>query len=186
MLPEHIHLPAVDPGFQPGPAFGRSNWYALRTRSRHEKRVAALLREKRIFVFLPLVQQMHRWSDRLAKVEVPLFGGYLFVRILPTTKNRLALLETPGAVGLVGTGKHWTAIPDREMESLQSAVQARAQLQVHPFVSAGKRVRIRGGALDGVEGIIAGEGPERSVVLSIELLRRSVSIRIAGYDLELV
>jgi len=174
------------PGFPPGLALTRSNWYAIRTTARHEKRVAAQLQEKRVFTFLPLVQQMHRWSDRQAKVEVPLFSCYLFVRILPAAESRLRVLETPGVLGLAGSGRQGTPIADAEIESLRTAIQAKASFEVHPFTSVGRRVRVRGGALDGVEGIIAGESQDRRVVLTVEILRRSVSVCVAGYDLELI
>jgi transcription antitermination factor NusG len=184
LLGEQILLPAGELGFQPGCGFGLPNWFAIRTTARHEKRVAAQLQEKRVLVFLPLIHQMHRWSDRQARVEVPLFSCYLFVRVLPTPEARLRLLDTPGVLGLVGYGKQWVAIADREIDSLQAAVSARVPFQANAFLTEGKRVRIRGGALDGVEGIVVGKGTDRSVVLSVEVLKRSVAVRVEGYDLE--
>src|SRR5580692_6988046 len=74
-------------------------WYAVHTVARHEKRVAANFLEKGIFTFLPLLHQIHRWSDRQSKVEVPLFSCYAFVRIVPTAENRVRVLRTPGVVG---------------------------------------------------------------------------------------
>lgn len=186
MLAEQIYLPPVASGFPTGLAVARPSWYAVRTRARHEKRVCALLQEKAVPVFLPLVQQIHRWSDRQARVEVPLFSCYLFVRILAAVETRLRVLETPGALGLAGSRKEGTPVADSEIDSLRAAISAKAAFQTHPFTSAGLRVRVRGGALDGVEGIVAGESTNRRIVLTVEILRRSVSVGVEGYDLELI
>jgi transcription antitermination factor NusG len=186
MLREQIYFPTPEPGFGAGLAFGEPTWYAVHTMARHEKRVMTYLQEERVFAFLPLIEQLNRWSDRLSRVEVPLFSCYVFVRIVPTTDNRVRVLQTPGVLGFVGSKRQGTPITEREIENLRTAVRGKAALRTHPFVSAGKRVRIRGGSLDGVEGIIQCEGDDVSLVLSVELLRRSVSIRVEGYDVEVV
>ena len=162
------------------------NWYAIHTRPRHEKWIAEQLQEKRVVTFLPLLQQIHQWSDRRSKVEVPMFGCYAFVRIAQTTEERLKVLRTPGVLGFVGSERQGTPIPDQQIESLQTAIRSKNPCAVHPFISIGQRVRIRGGSLDGMEGILVRQGEEQSVVVSVELLRQSVSIRIEGYDIELV
>jgi transcription antitermination factor NusG len=162
-----------------------SRWYAVHTMARHEKRVAKQLLESGVPTFLPLMQQIHKWSDRRAKVEVPLFSCYAFVRIIQTTAQRLKVLRTPGVNGFVGSERVGTPIPNEEIEYLQKAVREKIPLAVHPFLTAGKRVRIRGGALDGVEGILVGRAGDKSLVVSVELLQRSVSIRVEGYHLEL-
>lgn len=186
MFAEQIYLPIVAPGFPLGIGITRPSWYAVRTRARHEKRVSVLLQEKAVPVFLPLVQQIHRWSDRHVRVEVPLFSCYLFVRISAAAETRLRVLETAGALGLAGSRKEGTPIADSEIDSLRTAISAKAAFQTHPFTSAGQRVRVRGGALDGVEGIISGESTDRRIVLNVEILRRSVSVGVKGYDLELI
>ena len=163
-----------------------SNWYAVHTMARHEKRVASQLQENRVITFLPLLQEIHKWSDRKRKVDVPLFSCYAFVRIVPTPENRVQVLRTHGVLGFVGSDRQGTPIPDEEIESLQTAIREKIPFALHPFVSAGKRVRIRGGSLDGVEGILVREGTDQSLIVSVELLRRSVSIRVEGYDVELV
>jgi transcription antitermination factor NusG len=154
--------------------------------ARHEKRSVSQLQEKRIITFLPLLQEIHKWSDRKRKVDVPLFSCYAFVRIVPTAENRVQVLRTPGVLGFVGSERQGTPIPDEEIESLQTAIREKIPFALHPFVSAGKRVRIRGGSLDGVEGILVRQGTDQSLIVSVELLRRSVSIRVEGYDVELV
>jgi transcription antitermination factor NusG len=169
-----------------GVAPGELNWYAIHTMPRHEKWIAQQLQEKRVFTFLPLLQQIHQWSDRRSKVEVPMFSCYAFVRMVQTVEERLKVLRTPGVLGFVGSERQGTPIPDEQIENLRTAIRGKLPCVVHPFVSAGKRVRIRGGSLDGVEGILMRQGGEQSVVVSVELLRRSVSIRVEGYDIELV
>lgn len=162
-----------------------SNWYAVHTRPRHEKRVAQLLEEKKVCTFLPLLRQIHRWSDRQSSVEVPMFGNYAFVRIAQTTVERLHVLRTPGILGFVGSEGHGTPIPHEQIDSLQKAIREKLPCTEHPFISVGQRVRIRGGALNGIEGILMSKGGEQSVILSVELLQRSVSIRVDGYGIEL-
>jgi transcription antitermination factor NusG len=163
-----------------------SNWYAVQTMARHEKRVAAQFVEKRVCTFLPLLGQINRWSDRRVKVEVPMFSCYAFVRIVQSVEERLKVLRTPGVLGFVGSGRQGTPIPDEQIESLQTAISENIPCFPHDFISAGRRVRIRGGSLDGVEGILVRQGGDQSLVLSVELLHRSVAIRVEGYDIELV
>jgi transcription antitermination factor NusG len=163
-----------------------SNWYAIHTRPRHEKWIAEQLQRKHIFAFLPLLQQIHQWSDRRSNVEVPLFSCYVFVRIAQTTEERLSVLRTPGVFAFVGDEQQGTPIPDDQIEILRTAFQNKIPCALHPFANAGKRVRIRGGSLDGIEGILVRQGEEQNLVVSVELLRRSVSIRIEGYDMELI
>jgi transcription antitermination factor NusG len=160
-------------------------WYAIHAVARHEKCVAQQLRESGMVTFLPLMQQIRQWSDRRARVEVPLFSCYAFVCTLQTAAERLKVLRIPGVLGFVGSERIGTPIPDEEIENLQTAMREQIPFAVHPFVTAGKRVRIRGGSLDGMEGILVGRAGDKNLVVSVELLQRSVSIRVEGYDLEL-
>jgi transcription antitermination factor NusG len=162
------------------------NWYAVHTMARHEKRVAAQFEEKRVCSFLPLLGQIHKWSDRRVKVEVPMFSCYAFVRIVRTVEERLKVLQTPGVLGFVGSERQGTPIPEEQIESLRIATRGNVPCFPHDFLRAGQRVRIRGGSLDRVEGILVRQGSDQSLVLSVELLQRSVAIRVEGYDIELV
>jgi transcription antitermination factor NusG len=154
--------------------------------ARHEKRVAAQLKEKRVCTFLPLLQQIRSWSDRRSRVEVPMFSCYAFVRIAQTTEERLNVLRTPGVLGFLGSERQGTPIPYEQIESIRTAIAENIPCFPHDFVNAGRRVRIRGGSLDGIEGVLVRQGGDRSLVLSVELLQRSVGIRVEGYDIELV
>jgi transcription antitermination factor NusG len=171
------HLP-LDCGLQ------EMNWYAVHTMARHEKRVAGQFEEKRVKTFLPLLQQVHKWSDRRAKVEVPMFTCYAFVQIGQTTEERLKVLRTPGVLGFVGSERQGTPIPEEQIESLRTAIREKIPCYPHAFISAGSRVRIRGGSLHGVEGILMRQGTDQSLIVSVELLQRSISMRVEGYDIE--
>jgi len=172
----HLESTSVFPALYFEPE--ESHWYAIHTMARHEKWIAQQLQEKRVFTFLPLLQQIHRWSDRRSKVEVPLFSCYAFVRITQRTEERPKVLRTPGVLGFVGSERHGTPIPDQQIENIQKAIREKIPCAVHPFISAGQRVRIRSGSLDGVEGILVRQGADQSLVVSVELLRRSVSILV--------
>jgi len=176
-----IKLPSV----RPRAGAEVSSWYAVHTMARHEKRVAAQFHEKQICTFLPLLRQAHRWSDRRSIVDVPLFSCYAFVQTTQIAEQRLKILRTPGVLGFVGNERQGAPIPDEQIESLRKATSEKVACVQYPFISAGKRVRIRGGSLDGVEGILVDQGEDQQVIVSVELLRRSVSIQVKGYDIEL-
>ncbi len=142
-----------------------SSWYAVHTMARHEKRVVAQFEEKRISTFLPLLRQMHRWSDRRVSVEVPMFSCYAFVRIVSTVEERLKVLRSHGVLGFVGSEGQGTPIPEEQIRSLQIATSGKIPCFPHAFIDVGRRVRIRGGALDGVEGILVQQGKDQSVVV---------------------
>ena len=169
-----------------GPPPVESKWFAVQTMARHEKRVAMHCLEKNIFVFLPLLEQVHRWSDRLNKVEVPLFSCYAFVRIVPTAENRVKVLRTQGVLGFVGSQGLGTPIRDEEIESVRTVMREKVPCLAHPFIETGKRVRILGGCLDGTVGILERRGEDHSLIVSVALLQRSISIRVKGYDIELI
>ena len=139
-----------------------------------------------MLTLLPLMRQMRQWSDRRAAVEVPLFSCYAFVRIVQQAQERLKVLRIPGVLGFVGSEHIGTPIPDEQIENLRNAIKEGVPCFPHPFVSSGKRVRIRGGSLDGVEGIFEQQGKDQSLIVSVELLHRAISIRVEGYNLELV
>jgi transcription antitermination factor NusG len=160
-------------------------WYAFQTRPRYEKKTDTHLRRKGLETFLPLLRQIHRWSDRRKLVEVPLFTGYGFVRIAESPDNRLEVLRTPGVLGLVGAQNTAAAIPAAQIENLRQLLSADVTIAGIPFLTAGKRVRIRGGALDGIEGILQ-ENDGKHLVISVDALQRSIAIKVEGYSLELV
>jgi transcription antitermination factor NusG len=161
-----------------------TRWFAIQTVARHEKRVAGHFREQQIPTFLPLLKQLHQWSDRRMQIQVPLFSCYVFVRLSQQRQIRDRILRTPGVLGFVGGRGQGTSIPNDQVESIRRILEEDVPFGFHPFLEAGNRVRIRGGSLDGVEGILVEKNRDQSVVVSVELLRRSLSVRIEGYALE--
>jgi transcription antitermination factor NusG len=160
-------------------------WYAVRTRSRHEKIATQQLQTRGIETFLPVVTQTHRWSDRKKQVEVPLFSGYTFVRVAYTSnEQRIQVLQTHGVAGFVGTQRSGDPIPDSQIEDIRTLLANKVSVKAHSFLKIGQRVRVRGGALDGVEGILVSHSGDRSLVISLESIERSLSIRVEGYDVE--
>jgi transcription antitermination factor NusG len=160
------------------------SWYAVHIKPRHEKRIAEQFEEKRVQTFLPLLRQIHKWSDRNTTVEVPMFSCYAFVHVGQTNEERLKVLRTPGVFGFVGNERQGTPIPQEQIENLQVAIRGNVPCFPHAFLNVGRRVRIRGGALNGVEGILERHGKDQNLVISVELLQRSMSIRVEGYDIE--
>ena len=171
---------------QPQPSGSPTEWFALHTRSRHEKAVETQLHELGFEVLLPLSTQTRRWSDRTKVVKFPLFPGYVFVRLAYHGEQRVQVLRTHGAVRFVGTRGIGTPIPDSQMDAVRRIANSGVPAQAHPFLKVGQRVRIRGGALEGVEGILTAVAGERNLVVSVEPIERSVSIRLQGYDVEVV
>lgn len=163
---------------------GEGSWFAVQTRPRHEKKVADGLRARTIENFLPLNREIHRWTDRRKLVELPLFPSYVFVRMQSThDRVRSAVLTTPGVLAFVGHGGLGAPIPDREIESVRHVAE-RATISPAPYLKAGQRLRIRGGCLDGVEGLLLSQDGEDKLIVSIELIQRSVSVLLSGYDVE--
>ena len=164
----------------------QSHWYAVRTRSRHEKLVARQLETQGIESFLPVVIQTHKWSDRVKEVELPLFSGYNFVRLVLSSPERLRVLKAHGVAGFVGINGSGTAIPESQIQDIRTLLASKVPFEEHTFLKVGQRVRIRGGSLDGVEGILAAQDGDQSLTISLEPIHRSLSIRIQGYTVEAV
>ena len=161
-----------------------TSWYAVHTQARHEKVVANRLAEQGVTTFLPLVTSVHRWSDRIKKVELPLYSCYVFARIEPNNEQRNRVCRTSGVFGIVGTRSEGTPIPDHEIDSVRGFLNESLPWSVHPFLKIGQRVRVRGGSMDGVEGILVARNGEASLVISIHAIKRSLAIRIEGYNVE--
>ncbi len=151
-------------------------WFALRVKARSEKFVATVACHKGFEQFLPLYQCRRRWSDRFKAVELPLFPGYVFCRLDP--KDRLPLLTIPGVQHFVGIGKVPLPIDEAEIASIKAAISSGMRAEPWPFLSAGQRVRIEEGPLAGLEGILVKERGKHRVIVSVNLLRRSVAVEV--------
>lgn len=163
---------------------GQERWYAVQTRSRHEKLVATSLQGRGVAAYLPLVSEVHRWSDRRKQVDVPLFSGYVFIRSVDSNEAMSKVICADGVVSIVGARPRGTPIPDGEIEAIQTLLARKVLHRNHMFLECGQRVRIRGGALEGVEGILLAQKSETSLVVSVNLIQRSIAMKIEGYDVE--
>jgi transcription elongation factor/antiterminator RfaH len=161
-------------------------WYAVLTRSRQEKIAASMLDYVAVANFLPLVTQERRWSDRKQMVSVPLFPGYLFVRIVRSSELLLRVLKVPGVVDFVRNRDGPMAIPEREIENVHTVLSHGVGCSAHPFLKAGDRVRVARGALAGIEGTFLRSGSQSKLVISVEMIQRSVAVNIDSSDVELV
>jgi transcription antitermination factor NusG len=141
---------------------------------------------KELEVFLPLLAAKHQWSDRRQVVQSPLFPCYLFVRLPETQDRRISVLSTNGVTNFVGFRGMGVPVPECEIESVRFLLNRGISFQAHPFLNVGQRVRVRGSSLDGVEGILVAKNDDLSLIISIQLIQRSLSIRIAGYQVETV
>src|SRR5579864_5131678 len=160
--------PAFAPGVPP--------WFAVRVRSNHERVTAIHLGERGYEEFTPSYKIERRWSDRKKEIEQFIFPGYVFCRVNP--QDRLPVLTTPGVVGLVGCGKIPTPIPDHEVERIRRMVQSGLLVTPWPFLEVSQTVLIERGPLAGVEGILEEVKGKCRLVVSVNLLRRSVSAEV--------
>jgi transcription antitermination factor NusG len=157
-------------------------WFAVYTTCRHEKRVVQHLEQRQIEHFLPLYRTQHRWKDgSRVMVDLPLFPGYVFVRI--DSGNRVGVLAVPGVVSMIGTASRPAPLPDFEVEKLRTGLDP-MRAEPHPLVTVGQHVRIKTGALAGVEGIVIRKKSGIRVVLTLSLLMQSIAIEVDGDDVE--
>lgn len=157
-------------------------WYVAQTRSRHEKCVEIQLGRHAIQSFLPLFDSVRQWTDRRVRLQLPLFPGYVFVKVAWT--GRLRVLQIPSVVRLVGFGGVPAILEDAEVERLRCALAEGIRAEPHPFLRTGRRVKIRTGPLAGCEGILKRWKDNLRVVLSIEMIQRSISLDIDAASLE--
>lgn len=162
-----------------GPGDGSENreaWYAVYTKHQHEKTASAYLRGRGFEVFLPLYKAVHRWKDRNQTVQLPLFPCYVFLRAGLT--DRADILRTPGVLSFVGNGGRASAVPESEIEAVRRVTQSRSHFEPHAFLRTGDRVRVVTGPLNGVEGFLQRVKSRYRIILSVELLQKSVSVEV--------
>lgn len=142
------------------------------------------LNERGVNTFLPLVAEVHRWSDRKKTVQLPLFSCYVFARFIPARLERLSVLRDGGVLGFVGGRGEGTPIPDNQIDAIRALLGVGLPWTSHPFLRIGQRVRIRGGALEGLEGILVARNGSQTLVISIDAIQRSLAVRVEGYQVE--
>jgi transcription antitermination factor NusG len=170
---ETLQWPAEFPGL---------HWYAAYTLANHEKRVMQQFTERSVEHFLPLYESTRIWKDRRVKLQLPLFPGYVFVRL--ALRDRLRVLQVPSVVRLVGFNGHPAALPDKEIEALRTSVVMQLRAEPHPYLTVGRRVRIKSGPLAGVEGILVRKKNAFRVVLSLDFILRSAAVEVDASDIE--
>lgn len=159
-----------------------AQWYALYTCARHEKRVAEQIERRRVSCYLPTYRSVRRWKDRRKELEMALFPGYVFVNMPLTIK--LKVLEVPGAVRLVSFNGQPAPLPAEEIEALRTRLASDAKVEPHPYLRAGRKVRVRSGPFQGLEGVIVRRKDRCRLIFSIDLIQRSLAIEVDESDLE--
>jgi transcription antitermination factor NusG len=170
---------AALPRLHSGP---ESHWYAAYTSANHEKRVAVELQRRAVECFLPLYGSVRRWKDRRVCLEMPLFPGYVFVRFSPI--QRLCVLQIPGLVRFVGFSGTLARIPEAEIVRIQDILRRGFRAAPHPYLTVGRRVRVKAGPLRGLEGRLLRRKSKLRFVVSIELIMRSMAVEMDESDLE--
>jgi len=168
-----------------GPFCGTgAQWYALHTRAQHEKAVVSHLQRQGIATFLPLVSEVHRWSDRRKVVHLPLFTCYAFVHMRLVPETWAKVIGITGVLRFVGTRDGGVPIPDSQIHAVKALLSSSLSYQLCPFLQVGQRVRVRGGALDGVEGLLTARNGDRTLIISVEPIQRSLSVQVDDYKVE--
>jgi len=162
------------------PELHTAQWHVAYVVARHEKAVAQELGRRSVEPFLPLYLAVHYWNKRRAEVELPLFPGYVFVRMAP--HERLRVLQVPSIVYLVAFNGLPASVPEEEIEGLRAAVRLR-RAQPYPYFSPGDRVRINTGPLKGLEGILVKQKSSSRMIVNVDFIHRSISVELEPNDL---
>jgi transcription antitermination factor NusG len=160
------------------------SWWALYTRHQHERVVADVLSAKGFEVFLPLYDSIRRWKDRQKLLSLPLFPCYVFIR--GEVGRCLQVVNTPGVHMILNQGEHFAVIPENEIQAIRRTVEGPFRMEPHPFLRCGERVRVTCGSLQGVEGILVRKKNQFRLVLSVDMLAKSVAVEIDAADVESV
>jgi len=163
-------------------AFVQPQWYAAYTRANHEKHVADQLAGRGVESYLPQYESVRKWKDRKVQLRMPLFPGYVFVRL--ALQNRLKVLQVPGVAYIVGFAGRPTAVPEEEFARIRGLLQKGLRAEPHRYLEAERRVRVRSGPLEGMEGIVVRRKNGNRLVISLELIQRAVAVDLDGADLE--
>jgi len=158
-----------------------AHWYAAYTRANHEKRVAEQLVQRAVEHFLPCYDSVRRWKDRKVCLQMPLFPGYVFVRIPLCEQMRVR--EIPSVAKLVGFNGTPTALPDEEIHAMRNGLAQGVCAQPHPYLTVGRRVRVVAGPLVGLQGILLKRKNRTRFVISLELIMRSVAVEVDPAEL---
>lgn len=156
-------------------------WYAVYTFANHERRVADQFAGLGVEHFLPQYESVRRWKDRKVRLQQPLFPGYLFIHM--TLQERLRALQVPGVVQLVGFNGNPTPIPQEDIQRIREFLGQGWRAEPHPYLQMGRRARVVRGPLMGMEGIVVRRKNRSRLVLSFDLIQRSMAIEMDEGDL---
>jgi len=159
-------------------------WYAVYTIVRHEKAVNNALRERELETFLPLREVTRQWKDRKKRVQLPLFPGYIFVH--STVSDRLSILKTPGIVRILGASGKPLPVPDEQVAAIRKLLESRLPFDPYPYFNEGKKVFVIHGPLQGINGIILERRGFNKLILSVDLIKRAVSVEVDIESVELI
>ncbi|MCU1309746.1 MAG: transcription antitermination protein nusG [Candidatus Angelobacter sp.] len=166
----------------PEPALILRRWYAAYTLPRHEKLVTHQLAQKSVECYLPLYEAIHRWKDRRARVQMPLFPGYVFVQI--PLSERLKVLEIASVLNIVSFKGQAAPLPEGEIEALRNALGYR-KAEPYPYLAVGRRVHVNAGPLQGLEGIVVRRKGDWRIVVTLDSIMQSVALEVDSSDVEL-
>ena len=179
VAPPYPDIRAEEPTVAPGQS---SRWFAVYTAPRHEKSVTRQFEVRQIESFLPLYRSVRRWKNGCSvHVDQPLFPNYVFVFL--ERREYVQVLQVPGVLSLVGSGREPSALPTSEIESLRSGLPLR-EFEPHPYLAAGDRVRIHSGSLAGMVGVLVRKKNNFRVVLTLDLIMQSVAVEIGIDEIE--
>jgi len=165
-------------------AMHEPHWYVAYTYPRHEKTVSDLLVQKSIESFLPTFTKVSQWKDRRVSLEIPLFAGYVFVRIHLNEKTRV--LSVPSVIRLLSNRGGPIPVSDDEIDAVRLCIRHGGKLQRHTFLTTGDHVRVKSGAFEGLQGIVIRSNNSCRVVVSVALIHQSVALEVGAELLELV
>jgi transcription antitermination factor NusG len=177
---ESSYLPAELPASMA--ACHEPRWFAAYVTARHEKQVAMQFERRGIPYFLPVYRSIRRWKDRRKELELPLFPSYIFVNI--AMRDRLQVQSVPSVVQFVSFHGMPAELPEHEIETLRNGLSRTGRVEPHPFLKVGRRVRVHSGAMKGIEGILVRIKDIFRVVITIELIQRSVAMEVDEADIE--
>jgi transcription antitermination factor NusG len=162
--------------------FVQADWYAVYTRHQHEKTVAESLSNNGMEVFLPTYGAIRQWKDRKKHLLLPLFPCYVFLH--GGLERRVKVLSTPGVYSFVSVCGHPAAIQETEIEAIRTAVTSGLRAEPFPFLQCGDRVRVKAGPLMGIEGILIRKKSSYRLILSAELLQKSIAVEVDAFSVE--
>jgi transcription antitermination factor NusG len=160
----------------PEHTFEKTRWYALAVRYQHERQTERALQSKGLETLVPLYRSRRQWSDRVKEVDLPLFAGYVLCRFALT--ERVPVLDTPGVAKIVRFGGAIVALEDGEIAGIQRLLASNLPLAPWPYLKPGDRVRVEHGSMRGLEGTLLRTKDAARLVISVELLQRSIAVEL--------